>query len=171
MFITIAYGYVGVVQLLLFLAYTAACYKAAKAKSERNKKMMMTLFSNWEKIMETARSYERAHFFDNVEHEIGCAHEMFVSKTIVKKEMKGGSKRRMMSGGSLDVYAIGVSNLRTAVVEYQTFNDYITKLSDVVDKEGAVDLGERGGGRRSEVTTTRRGGTTARGGGGQRGAK
>ncbi|GMH77551.1 hypothetical protein TrLO_g15556, partial [Triparma laevis f. longispina] len=148
-------------------------------KSERNKKMMMTLFSNWGKIMETARSYERAHFFDNVEHEIGCAHEMFVSMgTQIKAVTTGEHKEAMtlqlvsltvtalfigvvigslgggVSGiekaalafyfftfiGSLDVYAIGVSNLRTTVVEYQTFNDFITKLSDVVDKEGAADL-------------------------------
>jgi len=41
---------------------------------------------------------------------------------------------------SLDAYALGISNLRTAVYEYQAFDAFIHRLSDVSDVEGAVEL-------------------------------
>ena len=47
------------------------------AKAARNKKMMLVLMSEWGKLLATATSYERAHFFDNVEHEVGQSRECF----------------------------------------------------------------------------------------------
>ena len=49
---------------------SAVAYAAAKKKAQRNKDMMAALFSEWGKIMATATSYERAHFFDNVGVEV-----------------------------------------------------------------------------------------------------
>jgi ABC-type transport system involved in Fe-S cluster assembly fused permease/ATPase subunit len=42
--------------------------------------------------------------------------------------------------GTLDGFALGISNLRTAVYEYQTFDEFITRASDVGDVAGAVAL-------------------------------
>jgi len=44
---------------------------------------------------------------------------------------------------SLDGYALGISNLRTAVLEYQTFNEFVNRRSEVKDKEDAVEFGKR----------------------------
>ena len=39
--------------------------------------MMMVMLSEWGKILDTASSYERAHFFGNVEHEVSGARTSF----------------------------------------------------------------------------------------------
>ena len=41
---------------------------------------------------------------------------------------------------SLDVYALAISNLRTGVLEYQTFNEFVNRRSEVKDEQGAIDL-------------------------------
>jgi hypothetical protein len=64
-------------QLGLFVVYSAVSWKAAEKKAERNKEMMMAMMSEWGKIMATAGSYERAHFFSNVEHEVDKSRECF----------------------------------------------------------------------------------------------
>jgi len=71
--ISVFYGYIGAIQLVLFFFYTLLAYRAAKAKAERNKSFMTALFSEWGKVMSVATSYERAHFFDNVQYEINKA--------------------------------------------------------------------------------------------------
>jgi ABC-type multidrug transport system fused ATPase/permease subunit len=177
-FIGSAYGPIAVIQLLLFCLYTVASYKAAGKKAERNKSMMMAMFSNWGKIMSVATSYERAHFFSNVEHEIDKAHTAFVEMGQKITAVTTGEYRESMSLqfisltttalfcgvlisyvettepielvaltiyfflyiSSLDAYAIGMSNLRSAVFEYQTFNDFVKKLSNVKDIDDPISL-------------------------------
>ena len=64
------YGAISLVQLLLFLIYSVVAYRAATKKAQRNAEMMGVMLSEWGKIVATANSYERAHFFGNVEHEV-----------------------------------------------------------------------------------------------------
>jgi len=178
-FICVGYGFIGAIQLALFLVYTLLSYRAAQAKAERNKEFMTALFSEWGKIVSVAGSYERAHFFNNVEHEVNVARTSFEKmgskiKAVSRGEHKeamvlqtvsltitavflgvvlaalgdevGGLERAALAFyfftyiGSLDVYAIGISNLRTGVLEYQTFNEFVNRRSEVKDEEGAVDL-------------------------------
>ena len=182
LFITTAYGFIGIIQLLLFFSYTLLSFQAAKAKAERNKEFMNALFSEWGKIIAVASSYERAHFFDNVEHEISNAKGSFhLMGSKIKMVSRGEHKEAMflqtvslsvtalflgvilaslsddIEGlemaalsfyfftfiSSLDAYALGISNLRTAVVEYQVFNSFVQKRSEVVDIENAVDIGKK----------------------------
>lgn len=63
--------------LALFLLYTVAAYSSAKKTAERNKDMMAAMFSEWGNLLSAAQSYERAHFFDRVEHEVGRARTSF----------------------------------------------------------------------------------------------
>ena len=178
-FISIGYGFIGAIQLSLFLVYTFLSYRAAKAKAERNKEFMMALFSEWGKIISVAGSYERAHFFNNVDYEVNVASTSFekmgakiraVSRGENKEAMLlqtvsltvtafflgvvlaalgdevGGLERAALAFyfftyiGSLDVYALGISNLRTGVLEYQTFNEFVNRRSEVKDEEGAIEL-------------------------------
>jgi len=76
-FVLYAYGPVALIQLVLFLLYTMLAYEAAKKKSARNAKMMMVMFSEWGKLLSTANAYERAHFFDRVDYEVGKARGAF----------------------------------------------------------------------------------------------
>ena len=126
-----------------------------------------------------AGSYERAHFFNNVEYEVNVARTSFEKmgakiKAVSRGEHKeamllqtvsltitaffvgvviaalgdgvGGLERAALAFyfftyiGSLDVYAIGISNLRTGVLEYQTFNEFVHRRSQVKDEEGAIEL-------------------------------
>ena len=178
-FISIGYGFIGAIQLALFLVYTFLSYRAAKAKAERNKDFMTALFSEWGKIVSAAGSYERAHFFNNVDYEINVARTSFEKmgskiKAVSRGEHKeamllqtvsltisalflgvvlaalgdevGGLERAALAFyfftyiGSLDVYAIAISNLRTGVLEYQTFTEFVNRRSEVKDEEGAIDL-------------------------------
>jgi len=77
-FITIAWRtWIGLIQLGLFVVFTVAAYQAAKRKAQRNKDMMHAMLSEWGKILGTATSYERAHFFNNVDYEVAQARECF----------------------------------------------------------------------------------------------
>jgi ABC-type multidrug transport system fused ATPase/permease subunit len=76
-FIGLAYGYVALVQLALFGVYNCLAMMAAKKKAERNAAMLAAMFSEWAKILAIAGSYERAHFFDNVEREVTKARDAF----------------------------------------------------------------------------------------------
>lgn len=42
--------------------------------------------------------------------------------------------------GGLDAYSVAVSNLRSAIFEYQTLRAFVDRLSDVADVPGAIDL-------------------------------
>ena len=46
----------------------------------------------------------------------------------------------MYVGSTLEPYALGISNLRSAVVEYETLLTFLTQLSDVADVPNAEDL-------------------------------
>ena len=50
-FICVGYGFIGAIQLALFLVYTFLSYRAAQAKAERNKEFMTAVFSEWGKIV------------------------------------------------------------------------------------------------------------------------
>ncbi len=76
-FIAIFYDYLAAIQFLLFVSFTFASYRAAEGKADRNKQMMMVMFSQWGKILSTANAYERAHYFDNIDYEVGRAREAF----------------------------------------------------------------------------------------------
>merc|ERR1719265_3137439 len=45
--------------------------------------------------------------------------------------------------GSLEQYSVAISNLRTAVFEYQTFHEFIDRMSDVTDLPDAVELEQK----------------------------
>ena len=171
------YGWICVPQLALFVIYSCVAYKLAAAKAERNREMMTVMLSEWGKIMDTAGSYERAHFFDNVPLEVANAREAFDKVAIRMKHVVGGehSEGVMLTGLSmvvvvlfsflvllsdqvlgpeqlsvmmyfsiwgfnLNAYATAVSNLRTSVLEYQAFDDFMTQLSNVEDVPNAVEL-------------------------------
>jgi len=76
-FFGVAFGWIVVVQLFMFLVYNFASYRAAEKAAERNKQMMMVMFSEWSKLLDTAGSYERAHFFDNVDFEVDKTRKAF----------------------------------------------------------------------------------------------
>lgn len=76
-FFGVAFGWIAVVQLVMFLVYTFAAYRAAEKAADRNKNMMAAMFSSWSKILDTASSYERAHFFDNVDYEVEKSNKTF----------------------------------------------------------------------------------------------
>lgn len=58
---------------LLAQVYTLVAYRSAGRKAQRNNEVMMVMFSEWGKIMDTATAYERAHFFGNVKYEVRCS--------------------------------------------------------------------------------------------------
>eukprot|EP00035_Acanthoeca_spectabilis_P020889 m.435107 g.435107 ORF g.435107 m.435107 type:complete len:662 (+) comp17813_c0_seq1:164-2149(+) len=64
------YGPICLMQLGLFVIYSVIAFKSAAKKARRNKEVMMVMFSEWGKIMDTATAYERAHFFGNVDYEV-----------------------------------------------------------------------------------------------------
>merc|ERR1719473_1924587 len=69
-FLLCAYGWIALLQLLLFLAYTLLSYRLAASKADESKKAMMVLMNEWGKIMGAASNYEVAHFFGNVDAEV-----------------------------------------------------------------------------------------------------
>merc|ERR1719219_490832 len=46
----------------------------------------------------------------------------------------------IMFMGSLEQYAVAISNLRSAVYEYQAFQDFIDRLSEVIDVDDPIDI-------------------------------
>lgn len=175
--VLVLHGPIGLIQLVLFIFYTVVAYRAAAAKAMRNREMMKVMMSEWANIMDSAGSYERAHFFGNVEHEVETARESFEKIAVRVTEVSGGEHKEgmMLNGISLVVttafvfivlgsdtvtgiemlalvvyfstfsfklieYATAVSNLRTAVFEYQAFDDFLTTLSSVADIEDATEL-------------------------------
>jgi ABC-type multidrug transport system fused ATPase/permease subunit len=175
-FIGVAYGPIALAQLGLFVAFSGIAYSAAGKKAQRNKDMMTALLSEWGKIMATAGSYERAHFFDNVDFEVAGARESFEKIGTKITAVSSGEHLESMALtgvsltctvgfilllpstgaaglelaalafyfitfiGSLEPYALGVSNLRSAVFEYQAFGEFLNRLSDVSDVPSAVAL-------------------------------
>merc|ERR1711998_79614 len=158
------YGWICVPQLALFIVYSWTAYQLAAAKAERNREAMTVMLSEWGKIMDTAGSYERAHFFDNVELEVANARASFDKVAVRMKSFHGGehSEGAMLLGLSivtivlfsflvllsdqvkgvemlavmmyfsmwcfnLSAYATAVSNLRTSVLEYQAFDEFMTQ--------------------------------------------
>lgn len=171
------YGPIGFVQPVLFLGYSYVSFKAAAKKAQRNSEMMSAMISEWGNILAAAGSYERAHFFDNVGHEISQGRKSFENIGRKIKVVMGGEHSEGMTLavislsitvvfvlvltlvpevngikfltlalyfvifiGSLEAYATGVSNLRTAVFEYQGFDEFLSKRSDVLDAPDAVAL-------------------------------
>ncbi|KAH8056637.1 heme-transporting ATPase [Aureococcus anophagefferens] len=184
-FVAYVYGWIAAVLLGLFLAYSKVAYAAAgssrRKKAERNKNMMMAMLSEWGKILATAQSYERAHVFGNVGHEVATVRGAFarigdritalsrlehregLSLTFLTltttlgflalvsaADVRGTAVERValmfylfIYIGGFDPYAVGFSNLRAAVFEYQTFHAFVAKLSDVADAPGAAPIARR----------------------------
>ena len=180
-FVAYVYGWIAAVLLGLFLAYSKVAYAAAGKKAERNKNMMMAMLSEWGKILATAQSYERAHVFGNVGHEVATVRGAFarigdritalsrlehregLSLTFLTltttlgflalvsaADVRGTAVERValmfylfIYIGGFDPYAVGISNLRAAVFEYQTFHAFVAKLSDVADAPGAAPIARR----------------------------
>lgn len=171
----VLYGPIALVQPVLLVLYTIISYRAAARKAERNREMMMVMLSEWGSILDRASSYERAHYFGNVGHEVGGARESFDKIAARQMVVLGGDhveglvqnafslvvmvgygflvlKSSAVQGVemlalimyfsmfafNLSFFAIGVSDLRTAVFEYQAFDDFLSTLSEVADKADAV---------------------------------
>lgn len=183
MFIGVVYGWIALVQLIFYLTYTVLSFRMAKRKAQRNKELLMAFMTEWGKLLASAGSYERAHFFGNVDREVKCARTAFenLGKRItavsegehregmvlmgVSLVVTGGfvvlvlfiSQQMELEGieqialifyfvtfiGSLEQYSVAISNLRTAVFEYQTFHEFIDRMSDVTDLPDAVELEQK----------------------------
>eukprot|EP00037_Helgoeca_nana_P017634 m.167052 g.167052 ORF g.167052 m.167052 type:complete len:661 (-) comp24077_c1_seq1:140-2122(-) len=170
------YGPICLMQLGLYVVYTLVAYRSAGRKAQRNNEVMMVMFSEWGKIMDTATAYERAHFFGNVKYEVGRSAASFdrigVKVTaLTSNEHKEGMVLNAISISltvvfilvlplvdisgielaalalyflifisSMSAYAVGISNLRSAIQEYQAFDEYTSRKSEIDDVEGAIDL-------------------------------
>jgi len=76
-FLLCAYGWIALLQLFLFLAYTLLSYRLAATSADETKKSMAILMSEWGKIMGVESNYEVAHFFGNVDAEVARARASF----------------------------------------------------------------------------------------------
>ena len=86
-FIGTIWGPIALILFAFFIVFSVVSYYGAGKKVERDKNLMMAMLSEWGKILTVAGSYERAHFFDNVEYEVGVAHKCF---TTIGSKMKNG---------------------------------------------------------------------------------
>jgi ABC-type multidrug transport system fused ATPase/permease subunit len=180
MFIGVVYGWIAFVQLVFYLAYTVLSFRMAKRKAQRNKELLMAFMTEWGKLLASAGSYERAHFFGNVDREVKCARTAFenLGKRITAVSEGEHREGMVLMGvslvvtggfvvlilqqielegielvalifyfvtfvGSLEQYSVAMSNLRTAVFEYQTFHEFIDRMSDVTDLPDAVELEQK----------------------------
>jgi len=109
-FIGIAYGYVALVQIGLFIIYNGLAYIAAQKKAERNTALLTAMFSEWAKILAIAGSYERAHFFDNVEREVSKARDAFrFMGTKIQHVTKGEqTSKLLLMGLSLTITGVWI---------------------------------------------------------------
>ena len=120
-FIGAAYGPIALAQLGLFVVYSFAAFKAAKNKALRNKDLMTAMFANWGKILAAANSYERAHFFDNVEHELAQAQQAF--------QMIGGKIFNVASGEHFEA-------MRLTAISLTILVGFVMLIPVAVDAEG-----------------------------------
>jgi len=178
-FISVCYGFLGAVQLALFLIYTWISYRAAAQKAVRNKELTRIMISEWGGILAGAQAYERAHLYGNRDYEIKNVRKSFSSiskkmKLVFSTEhqegallmfiglfitggligtlffyMKSDIEPIEMAGlgfyfvifmGSLEQYALAISNLRSAAYEYVAYEEFLDRISDVVDIPGAKEI-------------------------------
>ena len=71
------YGWIAILQAAVFIIYTVIVYKTAAGKASRNAQMMKVMMSEYGSILAAASSYERAHFFGNVGHEVSKTRKSF----------------------------------------------------------------------------------------------
>lgn len=179
LFISIFYGFLGAVQLLLFILYTWISYKAAAEKARRNRELMRIMLSEWGGILAGASAYERAHIFGNVDYEVKKVKEKFASisrklRKVFSTEHREGALLMFIGlfitgviigilffhlqenlepielvglgfyfvvfMGSLEQYAVSISDIRSAAYEYTGFTDFLERLSDVVDLPDATEI-------------------------------
>lgn len=179
-FIGAVYGPICLLQLGLVVAYSLVAYRAARIKADTNRKHLQTGLAEFGRIMAGAGSYERAHFFGRVDHEIAQTRKSFdkigaAQVDLASVELIEGARMSLLSllvtaatvvlvfatvgphtstelevfaliayfaifSMTLAEFALGISNLRTAVFEYQAFDAFLSRLSEVGDVEGALEL-------------------------------
>jgi len=76
-FLSAAYGFAGLVVLVLFVAYSCVAYVTALRKSERSQNEMKSALKMFGKLMNYMSSYERAHHFGNIGYTVGEIHNTF----------------------------------------------------------------------------------------------
>jgi len=175
----IFFGPISLALLVLYLAFTTAAYHAAEQTAVRNKDMMTAMFSEWGKLLSIAQSYERAHFFDRVQFEVGNAEKSFqtistkmsavlqgthisaaclqvismgitvmfvfviipvLAKKATSLELLGLFFYFFSFVGSLEKYAIDLTELRSALFEAQALSEFVNSRSNVLDLPDAVEL-------------------------------
>lgn len=69
--------YIPVALLLIISVYSWLEYKKALRKSKETKDAMKGMMTEWGNLMAVVQSYEQAHYFGNVEYEVGRARSSF----------------------------------------------------------------------------------------------
>mmetsp|Transcript_2194 Transcript_2194/g.4013 ORF Transcript_2194/g.4013 Transcript_2194/m.4013 type:complete len:507 (+) Transcript_2194:724-2244(+) len=95
------YGWIGVLQLVLFAVITEVSYRQAKKKAERNKEMMGVMFTEWAGLLATVSSYEIAHFFNNVDFEVGKSRKSFTNMGSKLLEVTQGEHKDKAFGAAI----------------------------------------------------------------------
>jgi len=179
-FIAATYGFLlAAMQLFLFALFTGITFRAAAAKAQRNKELMVIMLSEWGKILAVLQAYERAHFFGNVEEEVGKARVCFekigekytavfrnehvaamylqfislfitggfifvlmfyIGEDIEGIELAALAFYFVIYMGSLEQYAGAISQLRAAVQEYETFQEFLDRSSNIADIDDPIEL-------------------------------
>ena len=63
--------------LVVFFCYSVCAYIVASRKAERSKGDMKANFAIFGRLLGITSSFERAHYFGNVDHEVGIAKDLF----------------------------------------------------------------------------------------------
>mmetsp|Transcript_100715 Transcript_100715/g.288666 ORF Transcript_100715/g.288666 Transcript_100715/m.288666 type:complete len:518 (-) Transcript_100715:310-1863(-) len=76
-FLSVAYGYTGLVVLLLFVAYSCVAYVTSLRKSERSQNELKSGMKLFGELISYMNAYERAHHFGNVGYTVAKVHKSF----------------------------------------------------------------------------------------------